>query len=77
MVYKSRTTELWNGLEEKAIQIIQLYIDFFLNSLTLYAECFVSGEVFVKIKDRDDQGWCTGRKDGRVGLYPDNYVEVL
>jgi len=37
----------------------------------------VSGEHFEKLKDRDDQGWCTGRKNGRVGLYPDNYVKLL
>jgi len=37
----------------------------------------VSGEQFEKLKDRDDQGWCTGRKSGRVGLYPDNYVKFL
>jgi len=37
----------------------------------------ISGEYFEKLRDRDDQGWCTGRKDGRVGLYPDNYVKLL
>lgn len=38
---------------------------------------FKSGDKFEKLKDRDDQGWCTGRKNGRVGLYPDNYVKVI
>jgi hypothetical protein len=38
---------------------------------------FQAGDIFVKTKDRDDQGWCTGCKDGRVGLYPDNYVEYI
>ena len=37
---------------------------------------FKIGEEFMKVKDRDDQGWCMGVKDGRTGLYPDNYVEV-
>jgi len=37
----------------------------------------VSGEHFELLKDRDDQGWCTGRKNGRVGLYPDNYAKLL
>jgi hypothetical protein len=38
---------------------------------------FKQGDKFEKLKDKDDQGWCTGRKDGRVGLYPDNYVKLL
>jgi hypothetical protein len=38
---------------------------------------FKVGDVFVKIKDKDDQGWCTGRKDGVVGLYPDNYCQPI
>jgi len=47
-----------------------------LDSAHLSREC-VSGEQFEKLKDRDDQGWCTGRKSGRVGLYPDNYVKFF
>ena len=34
------------------------------------------GDVFYKIKEVDDQGWCTGVKNGRTGLYPENYAEV-
>jgi len=37
---------------------------------------FKEGDIFLKLKDRDSQGWCTGLKDGRVGLFPDNYVQV-
>ncbi|KAG0729972.1 Protein kinase C and casein kinase substrate in neurons protein 2 [Chionoecetes opilio] len=37
---------------------------------------FKVGEVFDKLEDEDEQGWCTGRKDGHVGLYPANYVEL-
>ena len=38
---------------------------------------FFLGETFEKLEDEDEQGWCKGRKDGRVGLYPANYVEVI
>lgn len=38
---------------------------------------FKTGDVFVMLKERDDQGWCTGRKDGKVGLFPDNYVQPV
>ncbi|XP_045119514.1 protein kinase C and casein kinase substrate in neurons protein 2-like isoform X3 [Portunus trituberculatus] len=38
---------------------------------------FKVGEVFDKLEDEDEQGWCTGRKDGHVGLYPANYVELI
>lgn len=37
---------------------------------------FKTGDVFEKLEDEDEQGWCKGRKDGRVGLYPANYVEA-
>ena len=36
-----------------------------------------TGDVFDKLEDEDEQGWCKGRKDGRVALYPANYVEVI
>lgn len=38
---------------------------------------FKQGDVFEKLEDEDEQGWCKGRKDDCVGLYPANYVEVL
>ncbi|XP_011692879.1 PREDICTED: protein kinase C and casein kinase substrate in neurons protein 1 isoform X5 [Wasmannia auropunctata] len=38
---------------------------------------FKQGDVFDKLEDEDEQGWCKGRKDGRVGLYPANYVGLV
>ena len=38
---------------------------------------FKQGDVFEKLEDEDEQGWCKGRKDGRVGLYPANYVKEI
>jgi hypothetical protein len=38
---------------------------------------FFTGDTFEKLEDEDEQGWCKGRKDGRVGLYPANYIEVI
>ncbi|CAH1787193.1 unnamed protein product [Owenia fusiformis] len=38
---------------------------------------FRSGDVFTKLEDEDEQGWCKGRKDNTVGLYPANYAEEI
>eukprot|EP00095_Tigriopus_kingsejongensis_P003897 maker-scaffold296_size217904-snap-gene-1.16 protein:Tk03897 transcript:maker-scaffold296_size217904-snap-gene-1.16-mRNA-1 annotation:"protein kinase c and casein kinase substrate in neurons protein 2-like isoform 1" len=38
---------------------------------------FKTGDIFEKLEDEDEQGWCKGRKDGKVGLYPANYIEVV
>lgn len=35
------------------------------------------GDLFEKLEDEDEQGWCKGRKNGRVGLYPANYAEPV
>lgn len=37
----------------------------------------VAGDVFIKLKNEDDQGWCVGEREGTVGLYPKDYVQVI
>ena len=32
------------------------------------------GDVFEKLEEEDEQGWCKGRKDKKVGMYPANFV---
>jgi hypothetical protein len=54
-----------------------LCIQLLLILLSLLFCLIAIGDKFEKLKDRDDQGWCTGRKDGCIGLYPDNYVKLL
>jgi hypothetical protein len=49
-------------------------------SLVSFLEIYVFfslGDVFTKLEDEDDQGWCKGRVGGRIGLYPATYVESL
>ncbi|XP_025085422.1 protein kinase C and casein kinase substrate in neurons protein 1-like isoform X2 [Pomacea canaliculata] len=38
---------------------------------------FKAGDVFVQLTNEDEMGWCKGRKDGVVGLFPSNYVERI
>lgn len=37
----------------------------------------ITGDVFEKLQDEDEQGWCKGRKNGRVGFYPAEYAELV
>ena len=47
------------------------------NLIVMVNGWFFSGDTFEKLEDEDEQGWCKGRKDGKVGLYPANYIEVI
>nr|UEK51439.1 syndapin-like protein 3 [Parasacculina yatsui] len=38
---------------------------------------FKKGDRFDKLEDEDEQGWCKGRMNGQVGLYPANYVKEV
>ena len=44
---------------------------------SLGCSSFVVGDIFTKVEDEDDQGWCKGRVGNRIGLYPATYVENL
>ena len=35
------------------------------------------GDVFERLRDKDPNGWATGRKGDRVGLFPDSYVQLV
>lgn len=35
------------------------------------------GDIFEKLEDEDDQGWCKGRMGNKVGLYPANYAAAI
>ena len=72
---QSKTESCETDLSEKSgVQVRALYDYVAVDDDEL---SFKQGDVFRKLEERDAQGWCTGYKDGKVGFYPDNYVELL
>ena len=50
----------------------------YANNLTInLINDIVAGEIIEKLGDVFEDGWCRGRKDGREGLYPSNFVESV
>ena len=56
---------------------VDLISDFYSSDSFWLKNIKTSGDTFEKLEDEDEQGWCKGRKDGKVGLYPANYIEVI
>jgi phosphoketolase len=38
---------------------------------------FKAGDIITKLSEMDDQGWCEGRFQGKLGLFPSDYVEPV
>jgi len=54
--------------------LIFIYSPIYLCNSIVVVMC--SGDIFYKIKEVDEQGWCTGVRGGHTGLYPENYAEI-
>ena len=63
-----------NPASNKSLEIMCFLWPKSCNSIQIV---FAAGDTFEKLEDEDEQGWCKGRKDGKVGLYPANYIEVI
>ena len=38
---------------------------------------FKEGDILTQLSSQDDQGWCQGRFQGKIGHFPGTYVEPL
>ena len=38
---------------------------------------FKEGDILTQLSSQDDQGWCQGRFQGKIGHFPGSYVEPL
>lgn len=67
----------YEGAENDELSFKQGNIYFKNFVIIFHIAIYLLGDVFEKLEDEDEQGWCKGRKDGQVGLYPANYVEPV
>lgn len=75
LVYQSKRSTTMKVLKMSSVSKLVIF-ETFLAKIS-FNRLFFLGDVFEKLEDEDEQGWCKGRKDGRVGLYPACYVEAV
>jgi hypothetical protein len=57
--------------------VAQIYVTTVVWFRPYFSVDLFTGDVFQTLKYDVGQGWSEGGKDGRVGLYPTEYVELV